>query len=148
MKCHSTIYRSGGGSTGFSGGGSSGGWGGFGGGGGDLHDYHAGQLGGNRCYWCHVVTPHGWKNKALLVNLNDVGAEAGFSPPQEKATNYTQGPYYYRAYGKIISFAPSGSWSADNCGSTGGQSGGGGGGWGGGGSTGVDWMQSSCTPSN
>ena len=25
--------------------------------------------------WCHVAVPHGWKNKSLLVNLNDVGPE-------------------------------------------------------------------------
>ena len=30
-----------------------------------------------KCNWCHVAVPHGWKNKALLVNLNDVGPEAG-----------------------------------------------------------------------
>ena len=27
------------------------------------------------CTWCHVAVPHGWKNKALLVNLNDIGPE-------------------------------------------------------------------------
>jgi len=27
------------------------------------------------CTWCHVAVPHGWKNKALLVNLEDIGPE-------------------------------------------------------------------------
>ena len=38
------------------------------------HDFHTGK-GPLRCSWCHVAVPHGWKNKALLVNLNDVGPE-------------------------------------------------------------------------
>ena len=38
------------------------------------HDFHMGK-GNMRCSWCHVAVPHGWKNKALLVNLNDVGPE-------------------------------------------------------------------------
>ena len=40
----------------------------------NLHAFHAGK-GNMRCSWCHVAVPHGWKNKALLVNLNDVGPE-------------------------------------------------------------------------
>ena len=47
----------------------------------NLHAFHAKQVNKNlRCSWCHVAVPHGWKNKALLVNLNDVGAEAGLPP--------------------------------------------------------------------
>ena len=42
----------------------------------NLHEFHVTKGGGSlRCSWCHVAVPHGWKNKALLVNLNDVGPE-------------------------------------------------------------------------
>jgi hypothetical protein len=89
----------------------------------------------------------------LLVNLNDVGAEAGQSGSKEVAingssANYSEGPYYARAKLKILTFAASGSWSAGNCGSkntsgtiiansqgnTGNTSGGG-----------KDWMTSTCS---
>jgi hypothetical protein len=43
---------------------------------GNLHAYHTDKIEQLRCTWCHVAVPHGWKNKALLVNLNDVGPEA------------------------------------------------------------------------
>lgn len=46
---------------------------------GDGHAIHSrrGRLGEDmRCRWCHVMVPHGWKNKSFLVNLNDVGPEA------------------------------------------------------------------------
>lgn len=103
---------------------------------GNLHNYHVNRLGRElRCTWCHVAVPHGWKNKALLVNLNDVGEEAGQGVGSSKEVNirqnqtdccgpgkgvpdyYTQQPYYFKAKLKIISFAKSGSWSASNCGS-------------------------------
>jgi hypothetical protein len=34
-----------------------------------------GANGTYRCTMCHTGTAHGWKNKAFLVNLNDVGPE-------------------------------------------------------------------------
>jgi len=42
---------------------------------GNLHWYHTDKIQKLRCTWCHVAVPHGWKNKAFLVNLNDVGPE-------------------------------------------------------------------------
>ena len=42
----------------------------------NLHSHHVSKIGRIRCNWCHTAVPHGWKNKALLVNLNDVGPEA------------------------------------------------------------------------
>jgi hypothetical protein len=61
-----------------------------------------------------------------LVNLNDVGEEAGqgTGSSKEVAINnnagvYSQQPYYYKAKLKIVSFATSGSWSDSNCGSAG-----------------------------
>ncbi|HSO06805.1 MAG TPA: hypothetical protein VLW45_06175 [Pelomicrobium sp.] len=105
----------------------------------NLHAFHADRLGRNlRCMWCHVAVPHGWKNKALLVNLNDVGPEAGQAPGTEvsitgNASVYNQEPYYRNAKLKIISFARSGQWAETNCGSRSGQQG-----------TGRDWMRNVC----
>ena len=119
--------------------------GGMGGGGGtnNYHTFHANQVVDFRCNLCHVAVPHGWKNKAFLVNLNDVGPEAGFAGTGNQVRyytggappvgGYTQGPYYNRAALKIRSFASSGRWSASNCGSAGAP---------GNGLSGVDWMTS------
>jgi len=101
FKCHDyQIYANGStaGTSGFGGPGGmcggAGGGGGMGGGGGggamcmmgggmgggalasNLHAVHQQVIGRVRCTWCHIAIPHGWKNKALLVNLNDVGPEA------------------------------------------------------------------------
>jgi hypothetical protein len=105
----------------------------------NLHGFHAKQLNQNlQCTWCHVAVPHGWKNKALLVNLNDVGEEAGLAngtevPITGNAATYTQGPYYLNAKLKIRRFAQSGTWSETDCGSASGQGG-----------IGRDWMRNVC----
>ena len=105
----------------------------------NLHAFHAQQVNQNlQCTWCHVAVPHGWKNKALLVNLNDVGPEAGLPAGTEvnitsSAQTYTQGPYYLNAKLKIRNFAQSGTWSENDCGSASGQSG-----------IGRDWMRNVC----
>ncbi len=90
----------------------------------NLHHEHAKRIDrpNLRCTWCHVAVPHGWKNKALLVNLNDVGPEAGELSGTEitilnNATSYTQGPYYLNAKLKILNFAESGTWEETDCGS-------------------------------
>ncbi|MBI1966081.1 MAG: hypothetical protein HYS46_07525 [Betaproteobacteria bacterium] len=88
----------------------------------DGHSFHADKIGSMRCNWCHVAVPHGWKNKALLVNLNDAGPEAGQPGNAEWRMNasnqaYNQEPYYLNAKLKVRSFAASGSWIATNCGS-------------------------------
>ncbi len=105
---------------------------GFRGSAGNLHGLHTDKVGRIRCSWCHIGVPHGWKNKAFLVNLNDVGPEAGLpAGTQVRLTTaaYNNGPYYLNAVLKIRTFANSGSWEAGNCGSAGapgnGQSGGG-----------------------
>ncbi len=94
-----------------------------------LHWYHWNKILSHdpsrtlKCNWCHAAVPHGWKNKALLVNLNDVGEEAGFpSGNREFRMNapgqaYNQEPYYLNAKVKIRSFATSGNWTDTNCGS-------------------------------
>jgi hypothetical protein len=91
----------------------------------NLHSFHRGLLGEIQCTWCHIAVPHGWKNKSLLVNLNDVGEEAGVGfaagSSYEVAINgtndfYTKPPYYLEAKNKIRSFARPGKWEEGNCG--------------------------------
>ena len=87
----------------------------------NLHAYHADKLSNFRCSYCHVAIPHGWKNKAFLVNLNDVGPEVGLPAGTEvrKGTTarYYRAPYYMGAVLKIINFAQSGDWRETDCGS-------------------------------
>jgi hypothetical protein len=102
----------------------------------NLHTLHSERLERIRCNWCHVAVPHGWKNKALLVNLNDVGPEAGLAPGTEvpigsAGQTYNIGPYYMNAKLKIRSFATSGNWGEANCGSNSGAGG-------------RDWMRDVC----
>jgi hypothetical protein len=91
----------------------------------NLHALHAKRIGTNlRCMWCHVTIPHGWKNKGLLVNLNDRGPEVGSPSPPEFPMDasgdvYDQEPYYRNAKLKVITFAPAGGWVDTNCGSAG-----------------------------
>jgi len=89
----------------------------------DGHTHHADKVGRLRCNWCHVAVPHGWKNKAFLVNLNDVGPEAGLVPGTQVRNNttaaYNNGPYYMNAVLKIRTFRTSGQWTAASCGSAG-----------------------------
>lgn len=91
---------------------------------GNLHSYHVDKIGRIECTWCHVAVPHGWKNRSLLVNLNDVGEEAGFAAgssfevsTSSGSDNYTKEPYYLEAKLKIRSFQTSGSWAETSCGS-------------------------------
>jgi hypothetical protein len=90
---------------------------------GNLHRYHDSKISNAmRCTWCHVAVPHGWKNKALLVNLNDVGPEAGKAVGSAIAdsaiigTGYTNGPYYVKAMLKVKTFRASGAWAITDCG--------------------------------
>ena len=105
---------------------------------GDLHSYHANKIGRMRCNWCHVAVPHGWKNKALLVNLNDVGPEGGFAASTQVRNNttayYNREPYYMNSVLKIRNFARSGLWREANCGSAGAP---------GNGQSGRNWMRDS-----
>ena len=91
----------------------------------NLHAFHAKRVNKNlQCMWCHVAVPHGWKNKALLVNLNDAGVETGQPAGTEIAIDdsadvYNQEPYYFNAKLKVRTFAQSGNWEETNCGSAG-----------------------------
>ncbi len=96
---------------------------GFSSGGTNYHTLHVDRIGKIRCNWCHIAVPHGWKNKAFLVNLNDVGPEVGLPPGTQVRNNttapYNNGPYYMNAVLKIRTFRASGTWSQSSCGSAG-----------------------------
>ncbi len=98
----------------------------------NLHGLHAKRIDtGIKCNYCHVALPHGWKNKALLVNLNDVGPEGGQSPGTSVATNfYSYAPYYRNASLRIVNWRKSGTWRENDCGKPG--------------NTGKDWMKDTC----
>lgn len=109
----------------------------------NLHVGHAAIVNNFRCTFCHVSIPHGWKNKAFLANLNDIGLESemepgtqvryqGFSP--SGTGRYYKGPYYNGAVLKVRKFARSGEWLDAHCGSSGPP---------GNNVTGVDWMMDS-----
>lgn len=105
----------------------------------NLHADHTDDIEAMRCSWCHVAVPHGWKNKAFLVNLNEVGPEAGNAVAVEvsigsSGQSYTQGPYYMNAKLKVLTWARSGDWDDGDCGSASGQGG-----------TGRDWMEAVCS---
>jgi predicted CXXCH cytochrome family protein len=109
FKCHSQNAYSGGGGTGWSTDR------------GDGHNVHSNRIDNPlRCNWCHVAVPHGWKNRNLLVNLLDVGPEAGLPAGTAVAfTNnvgYSNGPYYRKAFLRIRSFPAAGNqWTESNC---------------------------------
>lgn len=89
----------------------------------NLHIAHADRIGSIRCKWCHVMVPHGWKNKALLANRRDLGPEAGL-PVGTDAGNINGGsssvttmpPYYLDTKIQVTSWAASGNWDSGNCG--------------------------------
>lgn len=91
-----------------------------------------------RCTMCHTGTAHGWKNKAFLANINDLGPEitaiggeiapgnillsAGQPVPKDTVApastfpnGYSNGPYYRETFLGVNSFAPSGGWVRGNC---------------------------------
>ncbi len=82
----------------------------------NLHALHSGRVGSNlRCTWCHVAVPHGWRNKALLVDItNDPESPCGGVEPCNAP------PYYQNAYlggnSGGINWQTSGNWSAADCG--------------------------------
>ncbi|WP_265946394.1 cytochrome c3 family protein [Dechloromonas sp. A34] len=94
---------------------------------------HGNEHGGKACVKCHVAVPHGWRNKAFLVNLNCVGREAGatYTGCMNFSDNSaTVAPYYQGATLRVKTWPASGNWSANKCGK--------------GSSTARDWMRSVC----
>ncbi|HJV25435.1 MAG TPA: cytochrome c3 family protein [Aromatoleum sp.] len=91
----------------------------------DGHAIHYNRIGKMRCNWCHIAVPHGWKNKSFLVNLNDIGAEAGYALTDSKevaingsSDTYSNGPYYRNAKAKILTFRENSAWSDSDCGTS------------------------------
>ena len=77
---------------------------------------------------CHVAVPHGWKNKAFLVNLNCLGPEAGkpagctsaFGGTTTDSKQLWAAPYYNGALLRVTTWRSSNAWTVGSCG--GGQS--------------------------
>jgi len=83
----------------------------------NLHDWHAGQLGGLRCTWCHVAVPHGWRNKALLVDIS-TDPEAVSCGGSSGVNGCTAPPYYMNAYlggAGPVNWRVSGEWASKDC---------------------------------
>lgn len=90
---------------------------------------------GFRCMACHIAVPHGWKNKAFLVNLNCVGPEiSGYATgctAVGTTSTETLAPYYNRALLRVNTWNRSGNWAENSCGPMSGT-------------VGKDWMSSAC----
>ncbi|HFE38126.1 MAG TPA: hypothetical protein ENK06_06865 [Gammaproteobacteria bacterium] len=80
----------------------------------NLHVFHASKTGTNTnvCSNCHVKVPHGWKNKALLANIND--------PDSADTRYYGTVSDPAGAKSKIDTMSPSGQWKKSSCGTAGG----------------------------
>jgi len=103
-----------------------------------LTSWPAAENGTYRCTMCHTGTAHGWKNKAFLVNLYDLGPEitanggeiapgpvilsAGQTVPKGTVapapvipSGYSNGPYYRAALLGVVNFKQSGNWLKVDC---------------------------------
>ncbi len=80
----------------------------------NLHIGHAGRIGANlECTWCHTAVPHGWKNKALLIDITTD------SPSCNGVEPCTDGPYILQGYlggGGAVNWRASGEWTSGDCG--------------------------------
>ena len=97
---------------------------------------HSSSEHGKACGICHIAVPHGWKNKAFLVNLNCVGPEGGATgncvgnrTTNQGTLNY--GPYYVNARLRVATWQASRRWSEGSCGIPNGA-------------TGENWMDGTC----
>jgi hypothetical protein len=87
---------------------------------------HANEHDSRPCMRCHIAVPHGWKNKAFLVNLNCVGKEGGqASDCVSVSTPFSYSPYYNDARLRVGTWRASGNWTQSSCG-------------------GKDWMDKNC----
>lgn len=66
----------------------------------NLHIYHSCRMNSPlECTWCHAAVPHGWTNKALLIEINNPVSEYGCrngaigSLDPDWRYNCTKGPY-------------------------------------------------------
>jgi hypothetical protein len=60
---------------------------------------------------CHIAVPHGWKNKAFLVNKACVGPEGGevgnCVDLRSFSSNFDRAPYYVGARNSFLVWRPS-----------------------------------------
>ena len=81
----------------------------------------SGDMGDSKmiCMNCHVAVPHGWRNKAFLVNMLCVGTEGGTANNCTSFSGYgavRRPPYYNDARLRVSTWARSGGWGESNCG--------------------------------
>lgn len=77
-----------------------------------------GNMSGLACMRCHIAVPHGWRNKAFLVNLRCVGTEVStltgncnvVRSAYKDTTAYTGQPYYYQSRLQVTTWRRSGDW--------------------------------------
>ncbi|MCF6253391.1 MAG: hypothetical protein L3J38_01425 [Thiomicrorhabdus sp.] len=83
----------------------------------NMHFLHTNLVGRLRCTWCHVAVPHGWRNKALLVDITNDPEAAGCRSRGEFPCK--EAPYYQKAYlgGNVggVNWRASGEWTAQDC---------------------------------
>ena len=85
----------------------------------NMHIGHANMMGKDlRCNWCHVAVPHGWKNKALLVDISPDSNHAAGIYGCGGVEPCTDAPYYVNAMlgGNGVTFQTSGNWDSADCG--------------------------------
>ena len=80
----------------------------------NLHVGHAERIGADlECTWCHAAVPHGWKNKALLIDITTD------SPTCNGVEPCTDAPYILEGYlggGGAVTWKASGQWTSGDCG--------------------------------
>ncbi len=82
------------------------------------HDFSAKR--NASCTTCHIAIPHGWKNKAFLVNLLCVQSEGGAGYTNNctsiaGSSRQTIEPYYFRAGLRIQTWQRSTAWTLGSC---------------------------------
>jgi hypothetical protein len=81
----------------------------------NLHSGHAARIGRMECTWCHVAVPHGWKNKALLIDISVAAPDGCAAVENCYAPPYIQGGYLGGS-GAAVVWRASGGWAAADCG--------------------------------
>ncbi len=94
-----------------------------------VHSYLLSNTNRLHCTWCHAAIPHGWRNKALLVDISSDPESTCVDGPDIDSFIDTPCPYIQKAYlggAGPVNWRVSGEWQARDCNN---QSGSGCGGW-------------------
>ena len=97
-----------------------------------IHSYMLSAVDRLRCTWCHAAIPHGWRNKALLVDISSDPESTCVDGPDIDSfidTPCDSPPYIQKAYlggAGPVNWRVSGEWQAQDCNN---QTGSGCGGW-------------------